>query len=172
MLSTALERFICITSFALAVGPVDKAVAAIPEPEAAVVARLYKDFSWQAITGQSNLFGADLAHQRKTTLERYFSPLLAELLVRDAACQIRSQGVCNLDFDLLFDSQDPRVTDLEVTPISTGKVAVTFKDPVSDERKMVAFRLSRVAKKWKITDIVYGKDQQLSLLKVLSRASP
>ena len=172
MLSTAANRIIVIASLALGLGCASAAVAAKPESEAFVVARLYKDFAWQAIASQPNLFGEGLAHQRKATLEKYFSPALAELLVRDAACQVKSQGICNLDFDLLFDSQDPRVTDLNVETVTSGKVSVAFKDPVTDEQKRIAFHLSQVAGKWKIADIVYGKDGQLSLLKVLSRRNP
>jgi hypothetical protein len=172
MLSIAVSRIMMIASLALAFGWASAAVAAKPESEASVVARLYKDFAWQAIASQSDLFGEDLAHQRKATLERYFSPALAELLVRDAACQVKSQGICNLDFDLLFDSQDPRVTDLDVETVALGKVSVAFKDPVRDEQKRIAFHLSRVAGKWKIVDIIYGKDGQPSLLEVLSRRYP
>ncbi|HEX8612681.1 MAG TPA: DUF3828 domain-containing protein [Telluria sp.] len=172
MSSTAVNRIMTIASLALALGWASAAVAAKPESEAAVVARLYKDFAWQAIAGQPDLFGEDLAHQRKATLERYFSPTLAELLVRDAACQVKSQGICNLDFDILFDSQDPRVIDLEVHPVASGKVSVAFKNPATDEQTKIAFHLSQVAGKWKIADIVYRKAGQPSLLKVLSRKIP
>lgn len=172
MLSTAANRIIVMASIALALGWSSVAFAAKPKSEASVVVKLYKDFAWQAIASQADLFGGDLAHQRKASLEKYFTSALAELLVRDAACQVKSQGICNLDFDLLFDSQDPRVTDLEVETVASGKVTVTFKDPVSDEQKRIGFNLAQVSGKWRIADIIYAKNGQQSLLKVLSRRSP
>ncbi|UOD32094.1 DUF3828 domain-containing protein [Massilia violaceinigra] len=169
MLSIAANRIMMMASLALLLGWSSAAMAAKPESEASVVARLYKDFAWQAIASQSDLFGENLAHQPRTTLERYFSPTLAALLVRDAACQVRSQGVCHLEGDLLFDSQDPRVIDLDVQTVASGRVSVAFKDPVTDEQKRIAFHLSQVGGKWKIADISYGNERQRSLLKVLSR---
>ena len=115
MSSIAVKRLALMLSVALTIGWSGPVLAAKTDNEAAVVTKLYKDFAWQAVASQADLFGDDLSHQRKETLEKYFSPALADLLVKDAACQTRSQGICNLDFDLLFDSQDPRVTDLNVT---------------------------------------------------------
>lgn len=165
-LAIPIKRIAMLASLALALGTAGAAVAAKPESEAAVVARLYKDYAWQAIAGPSNLFGKVLTHQPGATLERYFSPTLAALLVRDAACQVKSQGICNLGADILFDSQDPSVIDLEVQKLASGKVSVAFTDPVSNKHTRIAFHLSQVAGKWKIVDINYGNDRP-SLLKTL-----
>lgn len=172
MLSTAVDRFAVIASVALACAWNSMAVAAQTEASAVVVARLYKDFAWQAMATQRHLFGEDLAHQGKASLEKYFAPPLAELLVRDAACQVKAQGICNLDFDLLFDSQDPRVTDLDVQAVAPDKVSVAFKDPVSEEKTKIDFNLAHVAGKWRIVDISYGKNSGTSLKKILSRKVP
>jgi hypothetical protein len=172
MSSTVVNRLVVIASFAMALGWTSTAVAGKAETEAAVVARLYKDFAWQAIASQPDLFGEDLAHQSKATLEKYFAPALAELLVQDAVCQARSQGICNLDFELLFDSQDPRVTDLDVETLAPGKVSVVFKDPINEEKTKIEFNLAQVAGKWKIADIIYRKNGEPSLKKVLSRRTP
>ena len=128
MLSIAAKRIMMMASLALVLGWTGAAVAAKPESEASVVARLYKDFAWQ--------------------------------------------GICHLDVDLLFDSQDPRVIDLDVQTVASGKVSVAFKDPVTDEQKRIAFHLTHVGGKWKIADIRYGNEGQPSLLKVLSRKDP
>jgi hypothetical protein len=172
MLSTAAKRFFVIALAILVLGSASTAVAAKAETEAGVVAKLYKDFAWQGIGGQPDLFGEDVAHQSRATLERYFTPGLAGLLVKDAACQVKEQGICNLDVDLLFDSQDPRVTDLEVSTVSPGRVAVVFKDPVNDEKTKIQFKVTQVAGKWKIADIVYTKRGESSLKNVLSRSIP
>jgi hypothetical protein len=156
----------------LAIVSTGTAIAATTNGEAAVVAKLYKDFAWQALASQHDLFGDDVAHQHKATLEHYFAPTLADLLVKDAACQMRSQGICNLDFDLLFDSQDPRVTDLEVSATSPGHVAVVYKDPVDGKATRIDFDVARVAGNWKITDVIYNRPDKVSLKRVLSRQHP
>jgi len=172
MSSTAAKCLRLVVSTTLAIVCTGTALAATTNGEAAVVAKLYKDFAWQALASQHDLFGDDVAHQGKATLEHYFSPALADLLVKDAACQIRSQGICNLDFDLLFDSQDPRVTDLEVTTTSPGRVAVVYKDPVDGKATRIEFDMARVAGQWKIADVVYSRRDKVSLKRVLSRYLP
>ena len=170
--SIAAKRVSIIVSSALAIGWSGPVFAAKVNNEAAVVARLYKDFAWQAVASQADLFGEDLSHQSKSTLEKYFAPALADLLVKDAACQMKSQGICNLDFDLLFDSQDPRVTDLDVSTTSPGKVSVVYKDPVDDKATRIDFDVARVDGAWKITDVIYNRPEQVSLKRVLSRKLP
>lgn len=172
MLSIAANRFILIALTAFTFGWARTAVAAKADTEAGVVARLYKDFAWQAIGGQPELFGDHIGHQSRSTLEKYFTPALADLLVKDVACQVKWQGICNLDVDLLFDSQDPRVTDLEVAKVAPGRVAVVFKDPTSDEATKIEFQVAQVAGKWKIADIVYSRDGGWSLKKLLSKKIP
>lgn len=88
--------------------------------------------------------------------------------MKDAACQIREQGICNIDSDILFDSQDPRLIDLDVQAVAPGKVAVAFKDPVTDEATRIDFSVTRVAGSWKIADIIYAGHDKISLTKRLS----
>lgn len=172
MLSIAIKHLGIAVSLSMAIGWSNAAFAANAEKETVVVAKLYKDFAWQAMASQVNLFGEDLAHQQKATLEKYFAPPLAELLIKDAACQIKYQGICNLDFDLLFGSQDPRVTDLDITSLSPGKVSVVFKDPVDAKRTRIDFEVAQVAGVSKIKDIIYRKPEKVSLKSVLSRKIP
>lgn len=171
MSSTAAKRIAAPMLLAFACGWTGTSFAAKAESAAVVVARLYKDFAWEAMASQPAFFGEGLAHQDKATLQRYFTPALADLLVRDAACQVKVQGTCNLDFALLFYSQDPRVTDLDIEPRSLDQVDVAFKDPVTEERTKIAFRLARVDGKWRVADILYGQ-QGTSLKNVLSRRMP
>jgi len=171
MSSTAAKRIALSVLLAVACGWTGTSFAAKAESATAVVARLYKDFAWEAMAGQPKFFGEGLAHQDKATLQRYFTPALTDLLVRDAACQARVQGICNLDFALLFYSQDPRVTDLNIQPRAPDQVEVAFKDPVSEERTKIVFQLTRVDGKWRIADILYGQ-QGTSLKNVLSRRMP
>jgi hypothetical protein len=169
MLSTVASRLTIIAALA---SPFCSAYAAQSESEAKVVARLYQDYAWQAMATQPDLFGEGLASASKNRLEHYFAPELAHLLVEDSSCEAKNHEICNLDFDLLFDSQDPRVTDLEVTRLGPGRVRVHFNDPVTDKKTLIEFKLTLANGKWRITDIVYGRHPQESLKTVLSRPFP
>lgn len=168
MLYTVVKRVGVITCILIAINCTGPALAAKPGAEAAVVARLYKDFAWQAMATQADLFGEDLAHQDRATLEKYFAPALADLLVKDAACQVKYQGICNLDFDILFDSQDPRVTDLDVSVAAPGRVSVVYTDPTDASKTRIDFKVAPVAGAWKITDVVYKTPADISLKRALS----
>lgn len=168
MSSTAVKRLFIAAAATAAIGSTGAAFAAKPDAESIVVAKLYKDFAWQAMATQNDLFGADLAHQKRATLEKYFVPSLADLLIKDATCQIKTEGICNLDSDVLFDSQDPRVTDLEIATVAPGKVSVVFNDPVTDKKTRIVFDVSRIRGAWKINNIVYTTSEKRSLRQVLS----
>ncbi|MFK3739965.1 DUF3828 domain-containing protein [Massilia sp. TN1-12] len=169
MSSTAANCFAVVLATACTFGYAPTASATETRSEAVVVARLYKDFGWQAFATQQELFGKDISHQGEAVLKRYFTPALTDLLMKDAACQIKYQGICNLDADILFDSQDPRLVDLDVQTVGSGKVSVTFKDPVTGERTQIDFDMSRVLGTWKIADIIYPAHENLSLRKLLSK---
>ncbi len=134
-----------------------------------MVAQLYKDFGWQAFASQEELFGEDLAHQRKEVLDHYFSPQLVELIVKDAACQTTKRGLCRLDFDILFDAQDPVVTDLDVRLLGPGKVQVQFKNPVDGEVTAIRFVVAQVSDRWRIVDVLYGPKAERSLKQILMK---
>ena len=42
----------------------------------------------------------------KRTLSKYFDKELTRLFMKDEECQKREKGVCNLDFDPIYDAQD------------------------------------------------------------------
>src|SRR5262245_31525957 len=42
----------------------------------------------------------------KQTLSKYFDKELTALFIKDDECAKREQGVCNLDFDQIYDAQD------------------------------------------------------------------
>ncbi|WP_342118390.1 DUF3828 domain-containing protein [Pseudoduganella sp. OTU4001] len=137
--------------------------SAAPAGAEVVVARLYKDFGWQAFAIQNELFENGVAQQGKDVLGRYFDPELARLIRDDAACQSKERGICRLDFDILFDSQDPVVTDLELSLLAAGRVQVRFKNPVSGEATTIEYRLAR----GRIVDVLYGPQGARSLKRIL-----
>jgi len=166
MSSTATKHALVLAAIAVVICGTAKA-----ESAKSTVARLYKDFAWQALSSQSELFGDVLANQKKSVLERYFSPDLAALFVQDASCQAKTKEICNLDFDPLFASQDPSVADLEIGDATANTVPVEFKSPASNAKVKLEFKVTMITGTWKINDIVYTDMNKASLRKILSKSS-
>ena len=54
----------------------------------------------------------------KQTLSKYFDKELTALFIKDAECGKREQGVCNLDFDPVYDAQDfEKTTNLQIAAV-------------------------------------------------------
>lgn len=169
MWSTVPRRIVIIASITLPLLYPGTGSASTPTSQAGVVAKLYRAYAWQAIATQPDLLGEGLAGESRTRLERYFTPELAQLLVKDSACQRKRREICNLDFDPLFNTQDPRVTDLTVETTGPSTVRTQFIDPVTNEKTRITFRLTMVKRQWRIADVIYLGDPQVSLKTVLSR---
>ena len=167
MLSTAAGRMcrLAVISSALIWNP---ASAAAPDVKIAPVAAMYRDFAWKALSSDTEVFGRSLAGQSARTLSKYFAPRLAKLIADDAACQRRTRELCNLDFDILFDSQDPQVVDLSIAEGPSNTVEVRFKDPVSSKETLIRYTVLRHAAAWRINDVVYMTDGQRKLRALLS----
>lgn len=110
-------------------------VNAVESSVDAVVYRLYKDFGWTAIFDgtvieEEERLGKPIAWQTFNVLNRYFTPELSKLILKEARCRISKRGeLCNLEFDLMFASQDPAATDLLITAIgkqSMGSDSIDF----------------------------------------------
>lgn len=140
---------------------------------AGTVARLYKDFAWQALVSPGSapeavkVFGQAVSDRPRAVLNRYFDPSLARLLAKDNACVRKTREVCNLDFDPIFGSQDPAVTDLTIKAIRPGQVQVEFKYPSTEQLIRLDYRLRMVGGRWRIADIAYPTIGPRSLRAVL-----
>jgi hypothetical protein len=125
------------------------------------VARLYRDYAWEAVVAQPSTPG--LAQQPKTVLLKYFTPKLASALAADAACSARNAEICALDFAPLWASQDPAAVDLSVSPgTRAGQVGVQFTYPGTGQVLRLTFRLVRTKAGWRVADIVYPSGPSLA----------
>ncbi len=141
--------------------------SAAPNGVLAPVATMYRTFAWEALSNDVDLFGNGLTSQPASTLSKYFEPGLAKMIADDAACQRRKQAFCKLDFDILFDSQDPRIVDLSIAERSPSTVEVRFKDPLTAKETLITYTVGRLGSGWRITDVVYVKEGQYSLRALL-----
>lgn len=170
MLSIAVNKVcrVIVLSTALLSGI---ACAEGPRGPIAPVAAMYRHFAWEALSSDTEAFGNGLAAQSARALSQYFEPRLAKMIADDAACQSRTQAFCKLDFDILFDSQDPQVVDLSIAAGPSNTVDVRFKDPVTADETRITYTVSRQASGWRISNATYVKGSRRSLRSIFEGAS-
>ena len=128
-----------------------------------IVLKVYKDFAWEAVMAAEHYDG--LMQQPQIVLEKYFDEKLTSLILKDRACA-KKEGLCNLDFLPIWDSQDPSAGDLIVAKTNKPNIiAVTFCYPSTSEKKELKYQVTKTKKGWRISNIS-GKDW--SLLSILS----
>ncbi|HKP35807.1 MAG TPA: hypothetical protein VJT71_03025 [Pyrinomonadaceae bacterium] len=116
----------------------------------------------------------------RAVVDKYFRKDLADLIWKDA---VQANGeVGAIDFDPLYGSQDPQITEFHIMETGWGGdikyggeddavVQVTFKD--SGKERMVSYQFKRGRDKvWKIFDVHYRDDNgQVKLAEILTKAS-
>ena len=118
--------------------------------------------------------------KNRAAVDKYFAKSLADLIWKDAVTARGEVGA--IDFDPLYGSQDPQITDFVIMktgwggdskfgPADEAVVQVTFKD--SGKERMVSFQFKQGKdKKWKIYDVHYRDEgAQVKLLEVLKAAT-
>ena len=106
---------------------------------------------------------------------------LLQLIQKDEQCAEKSEGICNIDFDTLFNSQDPPT--LEEVKFSyqcrKNHVLVTILDKrsetqASDRQTQLDFSMVSQHKQWRIDDVQYESvptddDSSNTLRKILAQ---
>jgi hypothetical protein len=106
-----------ILSLAIAVGSVKSAVALDAfrfqwDSPVGVVTRLYHDYAFSAVL-EFNAPYEPVENEPRRVLEKYFDATLTEDLLRDQRCAVQSGGICNLDFQPMWNSQEQTATTVE-----------------------------------------------------------
>jgi hypothetical protein len=117
--------------------------------------------------------------ENRAAVDRFFTKEFANLIWNDA---VKASGeVGAIDFDPLFGSQDPQITDFEIMETGWGgddkfgaedkaAVQVTFKN--AGEKQMISFQFRQGKnKQWKIDDIRYPNHDNLLLKELLTKAA-
>ena len=144
-----------------------------PDPDA-ILRELYKAHD----AGKGPFFD----RKNRNLAEKYFTKELAALIVKDAAKSDDEIG--SIDFDPLYDSQDPQVKNFKIGAVQWGgirkgaehpsddasaRVFVTFKDNGEAHELRFVFK-QQPDKTWRILDIHYPDNT--SLLQILRAAYP
>jgi hypothetical protein len=130
-----------------------------------VVAHLYRDFAWEASDAGPASPDAFLSDQPESVLSRYFDPTLTKLIVKDRECQEKTHEICNVDFLIIWNSQDPSVSDLKITQGQSPEVVHVSYRYLDNTRKSMTYRLRKTDTGWRIADIEYASN--VTLLQVL-----
>jgi hypothetical protein len=104
----------------------------------------------------------------KQTLSKYFDKELTALFIKDDECVKREQGVCNLDFDPIYDAQDfdKETTNLQIVVVEgqPDSFNVTFTNLGA---RTLVYKLTNTPGGWRISDIKYSEGP--SLKEILSQ---
>ena len=163
---TFLLLLFLVFTFAVPPGTLAAAPRIYEKPED-VVAWVYRDFAFSVIM-PFYWDDASLTEQPEETLLLYFTDELASLIIKDRQCAEDTYGICNLDFDPIFASQDPAAMDLEITPADeSNTVHVQFTYPGNGQKIRISYEVEKTPRGWRIKDIIYSDIR--SLRKILGR---
>lgn len=98
------------------------------------------------------------AYQAGSLKTALLSRQLKSLMRADQICAEKN-GVCQLDFDPLYDSQDPEVERIQYHCQKDQVVAKLFS--TANKPQSIAFSLVRENGAWKIDDLQYATDRRL-----------
>jgi hypothetical protein len=128
-----------------------------------VVAWLYRDFAWEAMMEDTPWENDLLINQPAEILSLYFTHDIVALLLKDRACVHRTKEICNLDFDPIFDTQDPGAYSLQISPADqSGTVKVQFIYPGGNQEKIqLTYQVVKTNNGWRIQNIKYRNGSSL-----------
>lgn len=139
----------------------------------ALLSGLYRRYAWVAMFSVEASAGkVPLARASREELAEIFAPDLALAIWNDSECiKIRGE-ICALDFDVLFDSQDPSARDLHIeSGKSSADAQVCFKD-ATDAQRCLQFAGAPIDGQIRIADIRYTGGQSLrEMLRLPSMAT-
>ena len=131
----------------------------------AVVQRLYQDYAWET---ESEIYKrTPFFSDKSSVLRKYLTQSLSRLVIDDQQCTERIGGICNLDFDPMWNSQDPEGAKFRVVGIGpNNSVAVEIAYP-GQRAVTLAFDVVNTEAGWRINDIRSPRPNW-SLRKILS----
>ena len=134
------------------------------------VARLYGRSAWVAVFAtQGPVDAVPLALASRRELNEIFAPDLAQAIWDDAQCAEKRGEICTIDYDILFDSQDPSASDLTVEADARDTNARACFNEASGARTCLSFVGECVKGMAKVADIVYPGQRSLRQLLGLAK---
>ena len=127
------------------------------------VVEIYKQYSWENVffDPEHSTLLVSLHMSSLTNLRSIFVEDLALAIRKDYECAKAEKGVCRIESELLFDSQDPDAHDLFVRKVGSDAVQVCFKEQEKKERCFKILGVKNQAGAWLIYDIIYDRPETL-----------
>lgn len=120
-----------------------------------VVQRLYQDYAW-VVSAKTVRGKRDLIAEPESVLAQYFTDDLVKLIHQDFECARQSSEICNLDFDPIYASQDPKASNLRILGSDKNQnITVQFRYPSTGQAIQVRYKMEMVDRGWRISDICY-----------------
>jgi hypothetical protein len=135
----------------------------ISAPESLVV-KLYREMAGQAVIGNVELEPLDVFGQSREGMADYLDASLIGLVLADRQCS-RTNGVCNLDFGPIWNSQDPTGTVIEVlTGPDSTRIGVQLRHTYDGKLDTLTYRMVKTRAGWRIHDIEYSDHTSLATM--------
>lgn len=160
--SSVRNRWLCTLLCFIAIFPVSSIEAGVELVSSRnVVEQLYRDYAWVILFDSPDM--VKLADQPQQELSKYFTPPLADLINKDHECARKTKDICNIDFDPIYDSQDPDgAHQLRIESEGVDMVNVTFlRRWSSPDVAELQFKMVRTSTGWRIDDIYYKGHESL-----------
>jgi hypothetical protein len=106
-------------------------------------------------------------NEPREVLSKYFDERLTHLFIEDHECRAAQQGLCRIDFMVLYHAQDAEISNLRVCAPGkeNGWLDVRFRN--NAVRETVSYRVVRAGHQWRISDVRY--EDGSSLVSLLSK---
>jgi hypothetical protein len=119
----------------------------------AIVHKIYTEYAWETLEeyppDKAPLFVAPPA-----VLRQYFDSAFTQAILADRACAVRTQGECNLDFDPVWDSQDPSESTVRVVATRDPTVIeARIHHAFEDVTTVMTYHFRRTRAGWRIYDM-------------------
>lgn len=130
-----------------------------------LVSGLYMRYAWVAVFSTTLPANAvPLAQASRAELQAIFVPDLAKAIWDDAQCAEKRGEICTVDFDILFDSQDPSASGLTIQSETNGSAALACFEVASEARKCLKFVGADIQGAARVADIIYPNQRSLRQL--------
>lgn len=130
-----------------------------------IVTRLYHDYAFGAVIDQ-NVPYAPVESEPRHVLEQYFDRALTNRLLAEQRCAETSGGICNLDFQPMWNSRDTIATSVEISASEKLEdIIVTLNMNQTGQKNRLVYHLVNTTRGWRIHDI---ESDDWSLLGILT----